>query len=338
MPLMKPIVGSTYVPGASLRMWRDYFPNAQILGCDILESVLFKDERIDTVYTDQSDTKSLTTLADYTKQFGDYVDLIVDDGSHIVEHMRLSFQVLWERVRPGGLYIIEDVRAEHLEQFEHLHEHFGFTDAELLHRHRGNNYWDSFVVFRKLARSFNTRKEMLLAHIPKGGVYAEIGVFEGEFSAFILNSLNPTKLYMMDLFNGRAGSGDQDGNYFKIVDLGTAFLELNKKYVGDERVEIQRGNSRDLLSNLDDNTLDMIYIDGDHGYAGCKSDLELAFKKCKPGGWICGHDYEMNMEKAKTKYEFGVQRAVDEFCASKGQTICAKGMDGCVSYAIHLSK
>ena len=185
---------------------------------------------------------------------------------------------------------------------------------------------------------YDTRREMLAACVPKGGVFAEIGVFEGEFSAFLLESLNPSKLYLMDLFQGRCGSGDQDGNYFKTIDLGEAFVGLNKKYVGEPRVEIQRGNSRDLLSDLEDGSLDMIYIDGDHGYNGCKSDLELAFRKCKAGGWICGHDYEMNMVKAKTNYVFGVRRAVDEFCSERGQSICAKGMDGCVSYAIHLSK
>lgn len=185
---------------------------------------------------------------------------------------------------------------------------------------------------------FETRQEMLSGCVRKGGVYAEIGVFEGEFSAFILNALEPSRLYMMDLFQGHCGSGNQDGNFFKMLDLNKSFQDLNQKYAGDERVVIQRGNSRDLLSDLDDNTLDMVYIDGDHGYEGCKSDLELAYKKCKPGGWICGHDYEMNMAKAQTDYVFGVKRAVDEFCLNYGQTIVAKGIDGCVSYAIHLSK
>lgn len=149
-PLMVPIVGRTYKPGASLRMWRDYFPGAQIIGCDILESVLFKEERINTVIADQSNETSLKTLVAYTKTFGEYTDLIVDDGSHIVEHMRLSFKVLWVSVRPGGLYIIEDIQAKHLEQFKVLHTEFGFTDAELVYSHLGKNHWDSFVVFRKV--------------------------------------------------------------------------------------------------------------------------------------------------------------------------------------------
>jgi len=318
-------------------MWRDYFPNAQILGCDILESALFEEERIKTVCTDQSDPASLQKLANYTKIFDKYVDLIIDDGSHDVIHMNLSFYTLWERIRPGGLYIIEDIKGRDLEDFKKLGKTCNFPDANLIYSHSGKTQWDAFVVFQKMSL-YDTRQEMLLACVPKGGVYAEIGVFEGEFSSFILSVLQPSRFYMMDLFQGSCGSGNQDGNYFRIADLNKTFHELNHKYAGDNRVVIQRGNSCNLLSVLDDNILDMIYIDGDHGYEGCKSDLELAYKKCKSGGWICGHDYKMNMAKARTEYKFGVQRAVDEFCATYGQTIEAQGMDGCVSYSIHLYK
>jgi hypothetical protein len=49
VPLTTPIAGIDYKPGASLRMWRDYFPNATIVGCDSNESILFNnEERIKT--------------------------------------------------------------------------------------------------------------------------------------------------------------------------------------------------------------------------------------------------------------------------------------------------
>ena len=52
------------------------------------------------------------------------------------------------------------------------------------------------------------------------------------------------------------------------------------------------------------------------------------------GGLIVGHDYEPNLEKATVMYEFGVKRAVDDFCARHGVKIIARGMDGYVSYCI----
>jgi predicted O-methyltransferase YrrM len=83
---------------------------------------------------------------------------------------------------------------------------------------------------------------------------------------------------------------------------------------------------------------DMIYIDGDHAYEGCLRDLLLSHQKIKSGGWIMGHDYDMNMEKAQTRYEFGVKQAVDEYCRDYNQSIYAKAMDGCVGYAIQVKK
>jgi len=87
-----------------------------------------------------------------------------------------------------------------------------------------------------------------------------------------------------------------------------------------------------------DNHFDMIYIDGDHSYEGVKRDIRTAFLKIKNGGWIMGHDYEMNMKKAHRSYNFGTKAAVDEFCKANGQTIFAKALDGCVSYAIKITK
>lgn len=105
---------SGYQPGASLRLWRDYFPNAQILGVDIDERVLFQDERITTRMCNQANREHLKTLV------GEY-DLIVDDGSHHEEHQLLTFKYLFPSLRPGGFYIIEDVNFP--EAVSHLIRH-----------------------------------------------------------------------------------------------------------------------------------------------------------------------------------------------------------------------
>lgn len=143
---------------------------------------------------------------------------------------------------------------------------------------------------------------------------------------------------MIDTFTGVCGSGDQDGNNFTNCNLDKEYLNLIKYSYTHPSMRLLKGKSADVLSVMPDNTLDMIYIDGDHGYEGCKQDLELSFKKVKHNGWIMGHDYEMNMTKARTHYVFGVQKAVDEFCNTHKQSIVAKGLDGCVSYAIQVVK
>jgi len=175
---------------------------------------------------------------------------------------------------------------------------------------------------------FDTRIDMIRALVPTRGVIGEIGVFKCDFARQLVNVLHPKRLVLFDLFEGPMCSGDVDGNDVTWCDMGEMYLEAQK--LG----EAVKGDSSTSLSTFEDDTFDMLYIDGDHSYEGVRKDLEQAYKKVKPGGWIMGHDYEMNMNKAKTKYDFGVKKAVDEFCAQKNLVIHAKGLDGCVSFAI----
>lgn len=100
-----------YQPGASLRMWKEYFPNAHILGADINESVLFGESRISTWHCDQSE---LGSLFDLHKIVGaPRLDLLIDDGSHDPVHQSLTLEVLWGQLAPGGIYIIEDCKFPH---------------------------------------------------------------------------------------------------------------------------------------------------------------------------------------------------------------------------------
>ena len=55
-------MGSTGQPGASLKMWRDYFPNAMIFGADIDKDILFNDQRITTFYVDQLNSDSIKEM------------------------------------------------------------------------------------------------------------------------------------------------------------------------------------------------------------------------------------------------------------------------------------
>jgi hypothetical protein len=52
-------MGKNGQPGASLRVWRDYFPNAQIIGVDIDKDILFTENRIETRYIDQTSSETI---------------------------------------------------------------------------------------------------------------------------------------------------------------------------------------------------------------------------------------------------------------------------------------
>lgn len=146
VPLMSGIIDD-YKPGCSLRMWRDYFPNATVYGCDILESVLFSEERICTFQVDQSQEQSLRTMIS-SIGISDF-DFIIDDGSHLPEHQELTFKTLWSFIKPGGIYIIEDVNVNKMKLFADIHKKYNFSDAECIFTHYGSWEGDNFVAFRK---------------------------------------------------------------------------------------------------------------------------------------------------------------------------------------------
>jgi hypothetical protein len=103
----------TTAGGQSLRMWARYFPRASIIGVDIHEKNVARG-RIVFERGDQSDRAFLMRLIERYAPF----DLVIDDGSHIGRHIRSSFEVLWDAVKPGGFYVIEDLSAAYHPRWE----------------------------------------------------------------------------------------------------------------------------------------------------------------------------------------------------------------------------
>lgn len=91
--------------GASLKMWRDYFPNAHVWGIDVDPGAnLDYGSRVHPVIGSQDDPAVVAQVAP-----GEEFDLVVDDGSHLVDHLVASFRLIWPRVRSGGFYVMEDL-------------------------------------------------------------------------------------------------------------------------------------------------------------------------------------------------------------------------------------
>lgn len=108
--LMEPFVPH-YVHGASLKMWEEYFPEAQIYACDIREDTLINEGRIKSMVCDQS---SIDSIVELVAAFGPAFDVIVDDGSHRFEHQLLTAKILVPSQDMGSLYVIEDVQEPEL--------------------------------------------------------------------------------------------------------------------------------------------------------------------------------------------------------------------------------
>jgi len=145
-------------------------------------------------------------------------------------------------------------------------------------------------------------RELLLEHLPKGGVVAEIGVDQGEFSMAILKLNRPKKLHLVDLWGSkRYGKSKQRG-----------VEEQFAREIAAEGVSIHVGYSTDVAKEFPDHYFDWIYIDTSHSYKVTIAELEAYRTKVKPGGIIAGHDYVICNWNGMVRY--GVIEAVYEFC------------------------
>lgn len=101
--------------GGSLEMWRRYFgPEAVIYGIDINpECARFDGRDAQVRIGSQDDAGFLNRVVD---EMGG-VDVVLDDGSHMMDHVRASLATLFPRLSPAGTYIIEDMHTAYWEQY-----------------------------------------------------------------------------------------------------------------------------------------------------------------------------------------------------------------------------
>ncbi len=114
-----------YKPGASLKAFRDYFPNAQIYGGDVQPDCMFEEERIKTLLFDSTNANQCNSaLGDLT------FDIIIDDGLHEAQPQIDTFCNLFPRLKSGGYYFIEDI-AQHNPLYEQWETVFKEIECEM---------------------------------------------------------------------------------------------------------------------------------------------------------------------------------------------------------------
>jgi SAM-dependent methyltransferase len=133
-PSLISTMGLNGKPGASLRMWRDYFPTANIVGCDIDSDVLFSDERIKTYHCDQTSAESINNFLKNAEIVEDSVDIIIDDGLHEYHAGICFFENMIRYLRRDGIYIIEDVKHRSMFEYKnYFHENADSFDASFIY-------------------------------------------------------------------------------------------------------------------------------------------------------------------------------------------------------------
>lgn len=145
--------------GGSLQMWKWYFgKDAHIVGMDIdPKCKKYEEPRIKIKIADQSDASYLETLGNF--------DIIIDDGGHSMDQQITSFNVLYDKVNDGGVYLIEDTHTSYRPEYQDtdmtfvdyckdlvdiMHSHYQGKPYNLMSAYTDSiSFYDSMIVFEK---------------------------------------------------------------------------------------------------------------------------------------------------------------------------------------------
>ena len=142
------------------------------------------------------------------------------------------------------------------------------------------------------------RWDAILRRLPEGKelIGAEIGVWQGKTSCRLLQARPKLILYLIDPWTvpGKNSSYYKSGDDNALKnqkqhekDYRTTMKKV--KFAGS-RAKILKMSSQQAAEMIKDKSLDFVFIDGDHSYAGVKLDIILWTSKIKKGGFMAGHD------------------------------------------------
>jgi hypothetical protein len=129
--------------GESIKMWDEYFIDSKVYGIDITDQYikdLIEENKYNIIIGNACSNKILEQLNGLT------FDVIIDDGSHLINDQINSFNILKHRMKPNGIYIIEDVNNidQTKNRLSELHDNVNIID----NRHIKNRIDDVLVVYK----------------------------------------------------------------------------------------------------------------------------------------------------------------------------------------------
>lgn len=92
----------------SVKMWLEYFPKGKVHGLDVADFSWLTDDRFTFVQCDLAARDNIAAAAASLPM----MDIIVDDASHVSHHQQFAFLELWDKLKSGGLYVIENMRRQ----------------------------------------------------------------------------------------------------------------------------------------------------------------------------------------------------------------------------------
>lgn len=150
------------------------------------------------------------------------------------------------------------------------------------------------------------------ATLPRGGTIVEIGSFMGLSSILMAQTLLRTgnhqaRIYSVDTWEGSPEHQELDA--IKDRKLFDIFKDNIQKAGISSFIHPIRKSSTIAFEDFEDGSIDLLFVDGDHSFEGCYSDLVYWFPKLRTGGVLIGHDCEPDS---------GVRSAVEKFSSETG--------------------
>lgn len=167
-------------------------------------------------------------------------------------------------------------------------------------------------------RMLKERGDEILRHIENidRPVVVELGVATGNLSSYLLTKRVDLVLIMVDSWLGEdcqpeeyKETNDSNAHHSQDEQDRRAQLVMNRMAQFGGRASILRMTTGEALEEIEDGSVDLVFIDADHSVSGCFNDIENYIHKVNEGGWIGGHDYENN----DPRFDFGVTEAVNQW-------------------------
>ena len=114
------------VRGGSLLMWQNYFgPQINIIAVDINPICKqYESKNIKIYIGDQTDENFIKSILDENEN----PDIIIDDGGHTSNQQISSFNYLYEGLKSGGIYLVEDTHTSYSKEFQDRDDQLTFTE------------------------------------------------------------------------------------------------------------------------------------------------------------------------------------------------------------------
>jgi predicted O-methyltransferase YrrM len=154
----------------------------------------------------------------------------------------------------------------------------------------------------------------MLRRLPKGGRVCELGTFQGDFARFILDTVAPEELHLVDV----------------------SFAACRRDVLDHPSVRRHETTTTAYLAASEAADFDWIYVDADHGYEAVVADITAAKGRVKPGGLLVFNDFARIVRPGFGV--FGVHQAVCEFAAAEGWPVAYLCLNGEALYDVALRR